>query len=641
MLKSGLHDQVFYETMWQDLIRQGSWRGEVWNRRKDCNVIAEILQIASVRDAAGQVSHYVGTFSDITDLKETQTRLERAASFDGLTGLPNRALLTDRLRQAQSHSRRRGTLLAIGFLDLDGFKPVNDHMGHEAGDRLLREVASRLEGAVRAGDTVARIGGDEFVLLLTDLHQKEEAAVTLERVLHHLASPYQIEGQRVQISASIGVTIYPHDDGDADTLLRHADQAMYRAKQEGRNRFHFFDTAQDEQIQLSAAQQQRLRQALANGEFRLHYQPKIDMGDGRLAGVEALVRWQHPERGLLPPAAFLPAIEHHDLICDLGEWVLGEALRQRDEWAAQGLALTVSVNIGARHFLKPDFVPRLKALLGQHPDLPAGALELEIVETAAFDDLEAMVDVVLGCRALGVRFALDDFGTGYSSLTYLKLLPADVLKIDRSFVFEMLLDKEALAIVEGIVSLARAFQHDIIAEGVETVEHGTLLLRLGCRLAQGYGIARPMPGDELAAWAARYALPAEWAAWAELDNAGKDFPLLVAEVSHRHWVESVIAATAGEGLALDRAEITELDECGFGHWVERHGREHYGRHPDFGRVEDLHRQLHQSAHHILDLLDDGREREARKLVKALRIASDELLGALAGMQLDRASSPRR
>lgn len=632
MLKSGLHDAAWYRDMWQTLLEQGQWQGELWNRHKGGQLVAEILHIAGVRDAAGHITHYVGSFSDITGLKETQARLERAATFDSLTGLPNRSLLTDRLRQAQSQARRRGTRLAICFVDLDDFKPVNDTLGHAGGDALLREVARRLEDSLRAGDTVARLGGDEFVLLLSDIGDRDEISQTLERLLGRLAEPYTLGGQEIRISASVGVTVYPQDDVDPDALLRHADQAMYRAKQGGRNRFHLFDTDEDEQMQLAVIQQQRLRHALRDGELRLHYQPKINLRSGRLLGVEALLRWAHPERGLLSPALFLPAIEHHELICQVGEWVLEEALRQRRIWSDAGLQVDISVNIAAHHFLKPDFVPRLAALLATHAELPRDALELEIVETAAVVDMVAMVEVVKGCRTLGVRIALDDFGTGYSSLSYLKLLPADTLKIDRSFVLEMLLDRQSLAIVEGIVSLASTFQRQLVAEGVETTAHGTTLLRLGCEIAQGYGIGRPMPGEALPAWAAGYQLPEDWRFWSAAPWDLRDFPLLVAEVDHRHWVESIIAATTTDAPAPEGLDMAALDQCGFGAWLERHGRARYGRQADYPAVSAQHRDVHQIAYRIVDLIETGRTREAHQQIRSLREGSERLLVLLARLQ---------
>jgi diguanylate cyclase (GGDEF)-like protein/PAS domain S-box-containing protein len=419
ILKSGRQDAAFYQQMWQAIATTGHWRGEIWNRNKGGELYAEILNVSAVEDGLGRVTNYIGVFSDISDLKAAQRRLEALANFDALTGLPNRALLADRLRQAISTARRQQQLLAVVFLDLDGFKEVNDELGHETGDRLLVEVARRLAGAVRGGDTVARLGGDEFVLLLVGLADMAEMEPVLNRVLTEVAQPYRIEGRELLLSASMGVAVYPVDEADPDTLLRHADQAMYQAKQSGRNRFLFFDPAVDREMQGRHQQLERLRQALRQGEFRLHYQPKVNLRRGEVIGMEALLRWQHPERGLVPPGEFLPLIEQSDLIIQIGEWVLDEALAQVGRWQAVGRSWPVSVNIAARHLQRHGFVERLKDLLAAHPEVPPASLELEVLETAVLEDIEHVRTTIIACQSLGVGVAVDDFGTGYSSLAYL------------------------------------------------------------------------------------------------------------------------------------------------------------------------------------------------------------------------------
>ena len=463
-----------------------------------------------IRDDAGNIVAVVETLRDITDLKQTQQRLESMVNFDLLTGLPNRALLADRLHQALANAQRYSRILAVCFLDLDGFKPINDRHGHEIGDRFLIEVASRLTRTLRAGDTVARLGGDEFVLLICDLSDADELEAALARILRTVALPCSICGHDLDVSASIGVTIYPFDDSDPDTLLRHADQSMYQAKQLGRNRFHLFDREAASHTQSRNRQLDRLRQAIADGELRLHYQPKVNMRSGAVVGVEALVRWQHPELGLLAPGEFLPLAEHDLLIVDIGEWVLQAALTQMSAWTHAGLPLPVSVNIAAEHFQQPDFVARLHAILALHPDVSPELLELEIIESVAIADIGAVRTAMAACQENGVRFALDDFGTGYSSLSYLKRLPANTLKIDQSFVRDMLVDQEDHAIIEGVIGLAGIFRMDVIAEGVETVEHGLALMRLGCDLAQGYGIARPLPAERVDDWVRSYRPNPAW-----------------------------------------------------------------------------------------------------------------------------------
>jgi diguanylate cyclase (GGDEF)-like protein/PAS domain S-box-containing protein len=504
MLKSDLQGPEFFAAMWRAIIDNGCWTGELWNRRKNGELYAELLTISDVRDASGSTQHYVGLFSDITPMKEHQRQLEDMAHFDALTGLPNRVLLADRLRQAISQARRRNVLMALVYLDLDGFKAINDSHGHEAGDDLLIAVSKGLKDALRVGDTLARLGGDEFVAILVDLSTVAECETVLCRLLQAAARPVDIRGHMLRVSASLGVTLFPLDDADADSLLRHADQAMYLAKQSGKNRFHLFDVDHDAAVAARHESLERIRVALSQGEFVLHYQPKVNMRTGTVIGVEALIRWQHPERGLLPPAEFLPVIEDHEIGVDLGEWVIDTALTQIGRWRADGHDIPISVNIGARQLQQMSFLERLASLLAAHPDVAADRLELEILETSALEDVKKVGVVMRACGELGIRFALDDFGTGYSSLTYLKRLPAELLKIDQSFVRDMLGDPDDLAIVRGVIGLAAAFGRKVIAEGVETPAHGVMLLPLGCELAQGYGIARPMPAADIPAWADRW-----------------------------------------------------------------------------------------------------------------------------------------
>lgn len=347
LLSSGRQDDGFYQQMWQTLREHGVWQGEIWNRRRDGQTYPELLTISAVYDQAGAVSHYLGVFSDISVLKQQEARLQRLAYHDALTELPNRVLLADRMQQAMAQARRSERLLGVCYLDLDGFKPVNDQYGHQMGDRVLVALAARLRQLVHGGDTVARLGGDEFVVLFTELHSPEQCARALQALLHEIALPLALDGMTLQLTASIGATLYPYDDGDADTLLRHADQAMYQAKQRGRNCYQLFDSEQARQQRDLSEQQARVRDALDSGELCLYYQPKVDMQDGRVVGAEALLRWQHPQLGLLSPAAFLPLIADSPLIVAVGQWVIDTALAQLDLWRRQGLVLTVSVNVAA------------------------------------------------------------------------------------------------------------------------------------------------------------------------------------------------------------------------------------------------------------------------------------------------------
>jgi diguanylate cyclase (GGDEF)-like protein/PAS domain S-box-containing protein len=465
------------------------------------------------RDAQGKPLRVVGSFTDISFQKEHQNYLERIAHYDTLTGLPNRVLLADRMYQAMVQSQRRGQQLAVAYLDLDGFKAVNDRYGHTTGDHLLSALAAQFKAMMREGDTIARLGGDEFVAVFVDLQDMRDSVALITRLLEVAARPILLEGLSLSVSASIGVSFYPQaEDTDADQLLRQADQAMYSAKLAGKNRYHLFDAAHDRNLRVRNETLARVRQALANEEFVLYYQPQVNLRTGVVVGTEALIRWQHPERGLLAPGMFLPAIEGHAISVELGEWVLEAALQQMEAWTKAGLEVSVSVNISGHHLQQPDFANRLKARMDSHPKVPRGHLELEVLETTALDELDSVAELIRACASMGIGFALDDFGTGYSSLTYLKRLPAQVLKIDQSFVRNMLDDPEDRAIVEGVLGLARAFGRRAVAEGAETAAHCKLLLQIGCDLAQGYGIARPMPPSQIPAWVASWPPDADWLA---------------------------------------------------------------------------------------------------------------------------------
>ena len=510
LLKSGLHDARFYDAMWQAIKQQGYWRGEVWNRKKGGEIFAEWLTISAVADQQGQITHYIGTSSDITQLKEQERKLQLIAHYDPLTGVPNRILLADRMHLAFAQTKRDNCLMAVGYLDLDGFKPVNDRLGHEAGDQLLIEVALRIKNALREGDTIARLGGDEFVFLLLGLDKVEDCEITLHRLLEVISEPVALRNQTVSVSASIGISIYPEDNTDPDTLLRHADQAMYQAKQQGKNCFHIYNLELDRQLHAHREAVNRVDQALENDEFELFFQPKVDMQQGVVFGAEALIRWRHPERGLIMPGDFLPLLENHDVATRLDTWVIDKALQHMDSWQSQGLQLQISVNVTARSLQTDDFVLQLYYAFERYPATHPTNFELEILETQALSDLSLTSQVIKDCQALGVQFALDDFGTGYSSLSYLRHLSAETLKIDQTFVRDMLEDEDDLAIVQGVIGLAESFRRQVIAEGVESIEHGIALLHMGCYHAQGYGIAKPMPASDLAAWVQAWQAPKEW-----------------------------------------------------------------------------------------------------------------------------------
>jgi len=399
----------------------------------------------------------------------------------------------------------------VAYLDLDGFKAINDRHGHDVGDQLLTLLAAQFKATLREGDTVARLGGDEFVAVFVDLPDVQASLPLIQRLLEVASSPLVVNDTILHLSASIGISTYPQaDEVDADLLLRQADQAMYSAKTAGKNRYHLFDAEHDHEVRARNESRDRIRQALTDHEFVLYYQPKVNLRTGVVIGVEALIRWQHPQLGLLAPGTFLPEVAGHAIEVDLGEWVLETALTQMEHWRALGLDLPVSVNVAGHHLQQPQFVQKLKSRLAGHPQVQPGRLELEVLETSALQDMDLVADIIKACAEMGVSFSLDDFGTGYSSLTYLKRLPAQTLKIDRSFIYGMLDDPENLAIVQGVLGLAAAFKRSVIAEGVETAAHCRLLLQLGCELAQGFGIARPMPAANLPAWIDHWQPDPDW-----------------------------------------------------------------------------------------------------------------------------------
>jgi len=462
-----------------------------------------LLEVTKVRlrNGDGSLRGIVALAADATERLEHQRQLEHIAHYDTLTGVPNRVLLVDRMAQALARAKRDRGMMAVCYVDLDGFKQINDGYGHDAGDRVLVEVTRRIKEAVREDDTVARLGGDEFVVLLVGLEQAEECAGTLHRLLERISQPIAVHGAVLSVSASIGVALYPADEEDADTLLRHADQAMYVAKQAGKNRYHLFDADSDQRARSHHEFLQQIRHGLASGEFELFYQPKVAMDTRRLVGAEALIRWNHPRRGRLLPAEFLRMVEDTELEIELGDWVVATALGQLRQWRQEGFAIDLSINISAYHLQSRGFVQKLKdsaERLGATDCLRR--LQIEVLETAALEDIAKIGALIQACRELGVGFALDDFGTGYSSLTYLSKLDVDTLKIDQSFVRDMLEDKGDHAVVHGIIALARAFDMSIVAEGVESEAHYQALFQMDCEVGQGFGIAYPMPAHELVHW---------------------------------------------------------------------------------------------------------------------------------------------
>ncbi len=505
ILSSGRQSQEFYAGMWRSLNARGEWQGEIWNKHKSGEVYAELLSIVAVKDSKGRLQHYVGAFTDISALKQHEADLDRIAHYDVLTSVPNRRLLSDRLEQAIARTRRHGKSLAVCYLDLDGFKPINDQYGHEGGDRMLVEIARRLQSMLRAEDTVARLGGDEFVLLWNDIEKETDCVQALERVLSKVSEPMLLEGEPVAVSASIGVTLYPDDNVDADNLLRHADHAMYSAKQLGKNRYQIFDARLERQLALRGEFLAKVERGLEQGQFELYYQPKVDCIAGKLHGVEALLRWNDPVLGLVGPKEFLPLIENDSLAFRMGRWVMEEAVRQGKAWNDMGISVPISVNVFPRHLKYRTFVDDLRnAIQTFWPEMPKNHLQMEIVESSDLEQLEPIEQVIRECVEMGVGFSLDDFGTGYSSLVYLRRLSIQEIKIDQSFVRDMLENQADHAIVAGVIGMGRAFKLRVVAEGVETPKQVRYLMNLGCSVVQGYGLAQPMRAESFQEWYADF-----------------------------------------------------------------------------------------------------------------------------------------
>jgi diguanylate cyclase (GGDEF)-like protein/PAS domain S-box-containing protein len=498
ILKSDRHPASFYAAMWEALVQEGRWEGEIWNRRKNGEAYPEWLSISAIRDEDGHTSHYVAVFHDITEIKEKEERIQYQAYHDGLTGLPNRVLLKDRMRVAMLHAERHRRRMAVLFLDLDNFKTINDSLGHALGDRLLVAVAARVSGLVRTGDTVSRLGGDEFVVLMDGLEDEHEPVHLAQRVIEAMEQPFVLDGHELYITPSLGITVFPEDGDDPDTLIRNADLAMYQAKEQGRNRYRLFTAQMNERAQTRLALEKDIRKGLAEQEFFLHYQPRLDIAGDTVLGMEALARWQRNGE-TVSPAEFIPVCEETGLILPLGEQLLDLACSQVRECLAGDMR--VSVNFSARQFQRADLVPQVERTLARHR-MPPTALEMEITESVLLADLADTTRKLHELHDMGVRIAIDDFGTGYSSLAYLKHFPIDVLKIDRSFVIGLARNQGDTGIIRTITQLAANFHMRVVAEGVETAEQLDVLRGMHCHEIQGYYFSRPLPLEELRAFLA-------------------------------------------------------------------------------------------------------------------------------------------
>lgn len=497
LFKSGRHSAHFYQQMFQALESTGEWSGEIWNRRKSGEVYPQWQTIRVIHDDQGQVSHYVAVFSDISAMKNSEHELAHLAHHDPLTDLPNRLLFTDRAEQALASAQVHKRGCALLLMDLDHFKIINDSLGHNVGDQLLKLVAERLSGLFGPGVTLARLGGDEFAVLAESCPQVVQAAALAQRMLNAMKDPFIFDGNQLFISASIGISLFPSDALSAEQLLRNADSALFKAKSAGREGYALYTEELTAHAQHRVEIAGELRRALDQHELRVYYQPVHDLHDSRLVGVEALVRWQHPERGLVPPGEFIPIAERTGLIADIDAWVMDQACRQMCQWLADGAPLSfIAINVSSRLFARRELYEQVAQVL-HTTGLDPAFLELEVTESAVMDDPEVALEQLHRLRELGLRLAIDDFGTGYSSLLRLKRLPVQKLKIDQGFVAGLPWDEDDAAIVRVVIALAKSMGMQVHAEGIEQVEQARFLLDQECDMGQGYWFGRPMPADEI------------------------------------------------------------------------------------------------------------------------------------------------
>ena len=497
ILNSGRQDAGFYRQMWNAINSRGKWQGEIWNRRRNGSIYPEWLSITAVRGMDGQLLNYIGIFSDITERKEAEARILHLAHHDPLTNLPNRALLHDRLHQVVLQARRDRRGAAVLLLDLDRFKTINDTLGHDSGDGLLLQITERCRSVISETDTLARLSGDEFVFVLPDAGNPQDAAAIARRILDAVALPCQLGEHRITVTASIGIALYDQDGGSGSILLRNADAAMHRAKEAGRNGFEFYSAEMNTASLGQLLLENQLRGATERGELLLHYQPKVCARSGRLLGLEALLRWQHPELGMVAPGRFIPLAEETGLINAIGEWVLDEACRQQRAWLEAGLdVVPIAVNLSAQQLGQQNFVSRVASAIDA-AGLAPSLIELELTETMLMRDIDRTIHTLVRLREMGVRLSIDDFGTGYSSLNYLRQFPVNALKIDRSFVSGISAEGTEGKIAAAIVGMAHSLGLEAIAEGVETEAQRSFLTAQGCHQLQGYLIGRPVPAAEI------------------------------------------------------------------------------------------------------------------------------------------------
>ncbi|MBE0491969.1 MAG: EAL domain-containing protein [Sulfurospirillum sp.] len=615
LLQSGKHDKTFYESMWKDLRTKGFWEGEIYNKRKNTQVYPEYLSINALKDEQDNINAYIALFSDITAIKSQQKALEQMAYFDTLTKLPNRRKLVKTLEQLMS----KQTPFVFLLIDLDDFKLFNEKFRREIGDKFLLAFAQRLQNVLKKTDFLARIGGDEFAIIWHSEEREVTCEAFLEQLLHISIQTLSIDAQSVSSSVSIGVSFYPQEAIlSPEKLIRQSDQAMYNAKMSGKNQYKFFDTNTEKQLQTFHKDIQQIHNALISQEFLVYYQPKVNMHTGEVLGFEALVRWQRDEQ-IISPAFFLPLIENHSLMMELGEYVLKDALDLLASWHnTERQNQSISVNLSAYQVLHEDFIPRLQAILQQYPQLDLHFLEFEILETSALEDITAASQVIATCKQMGISFSLDDFGTGYSSLTYLKRLDIQTIKIDQSFVRELFLKAENIDILDAIIALANSFNIKVIAEGVEDISQGRILLHLGCDNAQGYFIAKPMPKEQIPAWQSNWQTPPQWSKTKKIKH--ENISILRVVMEHFAWIDKI------ELYIKDMNDILpplHHKECKFARIIENDSNLKSFLQP----VLPQHKKIHMLAQELIGLHNAGFKVDASKKIQ-------ELLALAQNMQED-------
>lgn len=625
-LSSGKQTTDFYDEMWQALITKGHWHGEVSNRRKNGEIFVENLSISTVYDQEENPVTYIGFFTDTTSYKEQEKTIELLAHYDVLTGLPNRILFGDRFEQAIGHANRQDNLFALCILDIDDFKLVNNVISRRVGDSVLIEVSERIKATLRIEDTVSRHGGDQFVLLIRDLSVESDVVLIIDKILNVVSVPISYDEGEVSLTASVGITLYPDDEVELNAMLRHADQALYEAKVSGKKDWKIFNVLNDQQTVLRQNNLHEISQAIESNQLCLYYQPKVNMRTGEITGFEALIRWQHPQRGLLPPIEFLPIIEQTELEVTLGQWVIEKALEQMTDWQSEGVQVSVSINISGYHLQSPTFFDHLKNSLSEHASVDPRLLQLEILESGALGELNVINQITRECcDTFGITIALDDFGTGYSSLSYLRNLPATIIKVDRGFVRDMLDDPNDYAIIDGVIGLADSFNLEVIAEGVESVEHGEMLLLMGCDHAQGYVIAKPMPEKDVLHWQANYQPPSAWSNAIDKVYDVKNKKSLLFKLVVTQWMVRLIRNINSEPEQQTLWPILDTNHCHCGSWIRRAKFEQIYNDNWLDKFEEQHIKLHSIANEMFEHYQAGKLKQARSHVELLQTSLTDLI----------------